>query len=168
MKNKVLAIILVLSLGLNLGILATFSRHWLSKREFRKGPGENNWLKRKMQKELNLTDAQVAFMEQDRKNIDQEIKSIRKELRKKRVELFTMLDAEPVDRAKVDKLIDTISSLQAKIEKTVVGHLVTMKKNLTPEQQQKFKAIMPKGFMAPPPDQPGPDRREVPPDRMEP
>lgn len=168
MKSKVLTIILILSLGLNLGILATFSHHWLNKRDFKKGPGENNRLKRKMQKELNLTDAQVDFMEQDRQNIDQEIKSIRKELRKKRIELFTMLDAEPVDSAKADKLIDTISSLQAKIEKTVVGHLVTMKKNLTPEQQQKFRAIMPKGFMAPPPDMPGKDRHEGPPDRMEP
>ncbi|MDD5492987.1 MAG: periplasmic heavy metal sensor [bacterium] len=162
MKNKILAIILILSLGLNLGVLATFSRHWLNKRDFRKGPGENNWHKRKIQKELNLTAAQVDFMEQDRKNIDQEIKSIRKELRKKRVELFTMLDTDPVDSVKADKLIDAISSLQAKIEKIVVSHLVTMKKNLTPEQQQKFKTIMPKGFMAPPPDQPGPERPERP------
>jgi Spy/CpxP family protein refolding chaperone len=168
MKNKILTIILILSLGLNLGVLATFGRHWINRKEFRKGPGENNWIKKKIKKELNLTDAQVAFMEQDRKNIDQEIKSIRKELRNKRVELFTMLDAEPVDSAKADKLIDTISSLQSKIEKTVVGHLLAMKKNLTPEQQQKFKTIMPKGFMAPPPNQSGPGKDERPPDCPEP
>jgi Spy/CpxP family protein refolding chaperone len=168
MKNKVLTVILILSLGLNLGVVVTFSRHWLSRRDFKKGPGENTWLKRKMQKELNLTEAQVTFMEQHRKNIDQELKPIRQELKRKRAELFALLDADPVDSAKADKLIDSISSLQAKIEKTVVGHLVTMKKNLTSEQQQKFKAIMPRGFMAPPPDQPGMGRQERPPDRMEP
>ncbi|MDD5131752.1 MAG: Spy/CpxP family protein refolding chaperone [bacterium] len=164
MKNKIITVILVLSLGLNLGVVARISRHWLNKRDFKKGQSENNWLKKKMQKELNLTDAQSAFMEQDRKNIDQEIKSIRAELGKKRAELFTMLDADPVDSAKADKLIDAISSLQAKIEKIVVGHLVTVKKNLTPEQQQRFKTIMPRGFMAPPPVQPDRDSLERLPD----
>lgn len=164
MKNKIITIVLILSLGLNLGVVVTFSRHWLNRREFKKGPGENNWLKRKMQKELNLTEAQVTFMEQDRKKIDQEIKPVRAELKIKRAELFALLDADPVDSGKADKLIDAISSLQAKIEKTVVGHLVTMKKNLTPEQQKKFKTIMPRGFIASPPDQPGQGRPERPPD----
>lgn len=152
MRRKIITIILILSLGLNLGVLVTFGRHWLFRREFRKGPGESSWLKRKMQKDLKLTDDQVAFMEQDRKNTGQEIKSIKEELKKKRGELFSLLDTDPVDSTKVNKLIDSISVLQAKIEKTVVGHLVTMKKNLTPEQQQKFKAIIPRGFMNPPPD----------------
>jgi Spy/CpxP family protein refolding chaperone len=160
MKNKILTVILILSLGLNLGVLVTFSRHWLNRREFNKGPGESSWFKRKMQKELKLTDAQVALMEQDRKNVDQEIRSIRGELKRKRAELFTLLEANPVDSAKVDKLIDAISLLQARIEKTVVNHLATMKKNLTPEQQQRFKAMMPKGFMGPPPDQAGYGRQE--------
>ncbi|MDD5258763.1 MAG: Spy/CpxP family protein refolding chaperone [bacterium] len=164
MKNKVLTVILVLSLGLNLGVVATFSRHWLIRRDFKKGPGENNWFKKKIKKELNLTNTQVEFMEQDRKNINQEIKSAREELKRKRAELFALLDTDPVDSVKVDKLIDAISSLQAKIEKTIVGHLVTMKKNLTPEQQRKFKAIMPRGFMTPPPDQPGKERHEGPPE----
>lgn len=162
MRKKITIIVLILSLGLNLGILATIGRHWFNKREFRKGPGENSWLKRKMQKELNLTEAQVSIMEQDRKNISQEIKSIKEELKSKRIELFTLLDADPVDSVKVDKLIDTISLLQAKIEKTVVGHLAAMKKNLTPEQRQKFKAMMPKGFMAPTPDLAGYGRHERP------
>lgn len=162
MKKKIMTVVLILSLGLNLGVLITVGRHWLYRREFKKGPGENSWFKKKMQKELNLTEAQVTFMEQDRKNIDQEITSIKEELKKKRAELFTLLDANPVDNAKVDKLIDTISLLQAKIEKTVVNHLAIMKKNLTPEQQQKFKAMMPKGFMGPPPDLTGHDRHERP------
>lgn len=160
MKKKITIIVLILSLGLNLGVFATFGRHWLKRREFRKGPEESSWLKRKMRKELNLTNSQVALMEQSRKNIGQEIKPIKEELKRKRVELFTLLEANPVDSAKVDKLIDAISLLQARIEKTVVNHIATMKKNLTPEQQQKFKAMMPKGFMGPPPDQAGFGRTE--------
>lgn len=168
MKNKVLAIILILSLGLNIGILARFSYHWLNRKGYRERPRESSWMRKKMQKELCLSEAQVCFMEQNRKNIDQELKSIKQELKRKRVELFTALDTEPVDQAKINKLIDTISVLQAKIEKTVVGHLVTMKKNLTPEQRQKFREIMPKGFVEPMPDQPGMGRPERPPDQMRP
>ncbi len=160
MRRKIITIILILSLGLNLGVLATFGRHWLKRREFRKGPEESSWLKRKMRKELNLTDSQVGLMEQNRKNIRQEIKPIKEELKRKRAELFTLLEANPVDSAKVDKLIDAISLLQARIEKTVIKHLVTMKKNLSPAQQQKFKTMMPKGFMGPPPDQAGYGRPE--------
>ncbi len=168
MKNKGLTIILILSLGLNIGVLARFSRHWLSRRGYKERPRESNWMRKKMQKELCLSDAQVGFVEQDRKNIDQELKAVREELKRKRIELFTALDSEPVDQVKVDKLIDTVSSLQARIEKTVMAHLIKMKKNLTPEQQQKFKAIMPRGFMPPPPDQPGQGKHERPPERIGP
>ncbi len=168
MKNKALTIILILSLGLNLGVLARFSRHWLNRRDFKRGPREHSWMKKKMQKELNLTESQCALMEQGRNNIDQELKSLREELKRKRIELFTALDTEPVDNVKVGQLIDNISALQAKIEKTVLGHLITMRKGLTPEQQQKFKAMMPRGFMTPPLDQPGQGRQERPPDRMAP
>lgn len=139
--------ILILSLGLNIGIIVTFGHHWFMEREFRKGPGESRWLKDKMKKELNLTDEQVKFMEQDRAALRQEIKVIREELQKKRSELFTQVNAEKVDNQKIDQLINDITQLQVKVEKGIIGHLLNMKTHLTPEQQKKLTAAMQKGPM---------------------
>lgn len=147
MKKKLVAAIMVLSLGLNLGIIVTFGHHWLMEREFRKGPGESRWLKNKMKKELKLTDEQVKFMAEDQVAIRKEIKPLREELQKKRAELFTLVDAEKVDNQKVDLLINDLAQLQVKIEKTIIGHLLDMRTHLTPEQRQKLKAAMQKGPM---------------------
>ena len=162
MKRKLMTILLVLSLGLNVGIIVTFGHHWFIEREFKKGPGESNWLKNKMKKELNLTDPQIKFMEADREALHKEIKSIREQLQKKRSELFTLVDAEKVDNKKVDILINDLAQLQVKIEKVIIGHLLNMKTQLTPEQQKKLKEAMQKGPMKVPPEQEF-DRGEHPP-----
>jgi Spy/CpxP family protein refolding chaperone len=153
MKRKLMTIVLVLSLGLNLGIIFTFGHHWFMEREFRKGPGESSWFKNKMKKELNLTDEQVNFMEQDRAAIHQEVKALREELQKKRSELFKLVDAEKVDNQKIDHLINDLAQLQVKLEKVIIGHLLTMKSHLTPEQQKKLREAMKKGPMKMPPEQ---------------
>ena len=146
MKRKLMVAILILSLGLNIGIIVTFGHHWFMEREFLKGPGESHWLKNKMKKELSLTDEQVKFMEEDREAIHMEIKALRDELQKKRSELFTLVDGETVDNKKVDLLINDLAQLQVKIEKVIIGHLLNMKTHLTPEQQNKLKAAMQKGL----------------------
>lgn len=164
MKKKLVITVLVLSLGLNLGIIITFGHHWLTKREFRRGPEESSWRKNKMKKELNLTDEQVKFMEQDRQIIDKEVRPIKEELQKKRKELFALLDVDNMDKAKIDQMINDLAQLQIKMEKTVIGHLITMRQHLTPDQQKKLKVIMQRGFMKMPPDMmekgPGPNERE--------
>jgi Spy/CpxP family protein refolding chaperone len=153
MKRKIIIIVLIVSLALNIGVILSFGRHWMLKREFRKGPeGENSWIKNRIKKELNLTDEQVKVMEQDRLELRQLTAPIKDDLRKKRAQLFTLLNDDKVDNAKVDKLIDEISLLQAKVEKTVINHLSSMRKNLTPEQRSRFRSFMQKGLPGMPPE----------------
>lgn len=157
MKTKIMVILLVLSLAFNLGIIVTFGYHKLSRRDFRKEFDRAGGYRNRMQKMFNLSEEQVRFMEQDREEAQKEIKPIMDELQKKRAELFALLNADNIDNTKVEKLINDIALLQVKIEKNVVSHLIKVRKNLTPEQQEKFKAIIPKGFMKMPPEEPNRD-----------
>lgn len=152
MKTRIMIILLILSLGLNLGVFATFGRHWLLKKEFGRGHREDRWLRDRMQKELKLTDKQMEFIERNRGEIHKETKLIREGLQKKREELFDLVAADTVDEVKINTLINDLALLQTKMEKTIIGHLLNMKKNLTPEQQKKLKAVMQKGFARRPPD----------------
>jgi len=146
MRSKILMILLILSVGFNIGVLATFGHHWLMKKEFDKWPKESSWHMSKFKKMLNLSDEQALSLEKDRKILQDTITPIRVELKNKRTELFNLLDTDNIDNVKLDKLIADISALQMAIEKNVIEHSVNVRKNLTPEQQKKFKAFLKKGF----------------------
>jgi Spy/CpxP family protein refolding chaperone len=149
MKTKVIAALLILSLGFNFAVIITFSHHWFRPQEFNRPPFErlpkgNSWHADRMRKMLSLTDEQVKLLEQDREELHKTLAPVSDELEAKRTELFTVLNADNVDTTKVDTLINAISLLQAKMERTIVGHSVTIRKFLTPEQQKKFRALLPK------------------------
>ena len=147
MKSKIMTALLIVSLGLNLGVLAAVGNHWLHRRQFRGGIGAEDRPEERMRKMLNLTTEQTKAMELDRKEFQKQIDPIRDELQKKRQDLFVLLDTDKVDQGKVDKLINDLSALQIKMERTVIGHLLEVKKNLTLEQQEKFKKIFKQGFI---------------------
>lgn len=146
MKTKIMAAVLVLSLGFNLAVIATFGHHWLESREFGKPHKPGAWHVKKMQKRLNLTDEQSRFMETNMEDLQKTIDPVRAELEGKRKELFTLLDGDTVDPVKVDKIIGDISLLQMKIEKTVVENSIVVRQHLTPEQRAKFKEFLKKGM----------------------
>lgn len=151
MKRKIITVLLILSLGINLGVLVAFGHHWLLKREFKKWPQGSIWHRKKMQRVLNLNEEQVKLLEQNRLEMQKAITPIREELQKKRADLFALLDAQVINDAQVDKLINDISIKQMEIEKRVVEHLLKVRKNLTPKQWQKLKIFSQKGFRPMPP-----------------
>jgi Spy/CpxP family protein refolding chaperone len=146
MKNKILGFLLIISLGLNIGVLVTFGHHWFFKKGFDKFPKESSWQKARVKKMLDLTDDQAKAMEEKRKQLQDTITPLKEELKNKRTELFTLLDSDNVDSLKADKLVNEISVLQMKIEKAVIEHSINVRKTLNPEQQKKFKAFLRKGF----------------------
>ena len=139
MKTKYLVILLVLSLGFNLGVAVTFGHHCMLKKEFKGHAGEGSWQKNKARKMLGLTDEQAKLMEKDREELQSVLKPIGEDLKNKRIELYSLLEADNVDRPKVDKLVNEIAALQVKMEKTVIEHSLKIRQNLTPEQRVKFR-----------------------------
>ena len=151
MKKKLLLVLLAVSLAFNLAVIATFGHHWMMRKCFAKNPeGGPMFFNPKFEKSLGLTDKQAEFLEKDRAEMKKIMEPMRDELRNKREELFTLIDEEKVDNAKVDKLIGEISSMQANIEREVVKHSIGIKQNMTPEQRAKFKEFLHKHFKKPP------------------
>lgn len=146
MNTKLLKILLILSLGFNLGIVITFGHHWLMRKEFKKWPEESSRHKKFMHKTLGLTDEQAKLMDNNRESLEKEIFPLKEELKKKRLELASLLDADTVDNSKIETLTADISLLQMKIEKNVINNSINIRKILTIEQQKKFKAFLKKGF----------------------
>jgi len=150
MKTKVLLILLIISVGLNLGVLIEHGHYWMMRREFAAKKDGLQHSKR-LQKKLNLTEAQVKLLAADHEKMEKIVDPIKNELRAKRTELMGILAAENVDEAKANALIGQISALQSKLEKIVLDNAINMRKNLTPEQQKKFKELLHKDFDMPPP-----------------
>jgi Spy/CpxP family protein refolding chaperone len=151
MKTKAMAVLLILSLGFNIGVIFTFGHHWFERGEFGRWHHKGSFGENKFHKMLNLTEEQKKLMENDREEMQKVLAPIRKDLENKRAELFALLDSDNVDNSKVDKLINDISLCQMMIEKTVVEHSVNIRKSLTPAQQKEFKAFLKKSFQKMPP-----------------
>lgn len=145
MKTKILAATLLLSLGFNLAVIATFGHHRIEKKEFGQHRKGGAWHIKNLRKQLNLTDEQAAFMARNREELKKEIEPVRAELEKKRGELFALIDAGKADDAALDKRIGDIALLQARIEKIVVRNSLVVRGQLTPDQQARFKECMKKG-----------------------
>ena len=146
MKTKFLLGLLAVSLAFNLSVIVTFGHHWMMRKYFDKGPDVPMFFNHKFKKMLDLTDKQAAFMENDRVEMRKTMEPLRNEMQKKREELFALVDADAVDNAKVDGLIGDISLIQAKIEKAVVNHSLLLRKEMTPEQDKKFRDFLKKHF----------------------
>ncbi len=151
MNKKLVLILLAVSLAFNLAVVLTFGHHWIMKRYFERGHGPHMFFQNKLKKMLDLTDQQVAQMEKDHQEMKKTMDPLREELQKKREELFTLVDTDPVDEKKVDELINDISLSQAKIEKAIISRSINMRKDMTPEQQKKFKEFIHKNFKNGPP-----------------
>ncbi len=89
--------------------------------------------------DLDLTPEQQAKMVDLRFAHRQELLPLERDLQKKRIELENELSKENPNLQIVDKLSDEISAIKAKIKKSRLHFLLSLKSVLTPEQWQKAK-----------------------------
>ena len=161
MKKKLILILLAVSLAFNLAVIGTFGHHFMMRNMFGRGPGEGPLHKHALGKMLGMSDAQVQLMEKDREEMRKLMQPMREELQKNREELFALVDADNVDTVKVDAIVNQISTLQGKIEKTLVSHSIKIRKNMTSEQRKKFTEFIRTSFKKmPPPDKEFPGDRK--------
>lgn len=145
MKRNILVLALIFSVAVNIGILGSVGYHWLKK----KG-GERHHQEAQhsplgfLAKELRLSPSQIREIESLRKSLEPKLEEIREKLREKRAQLVNMLKEPEHDSAKINLLIKEIESLQTKLQKIAINHLLQEKKILTPEQQEKFFSIVSK------------------------
>jgi|Deesub1362B_J571_1020462.scaffolds.fasta_scaffold02161_3 Spy/CpxP family protein refolding chaperone len=139
MKRKLLILGLIFSVAINIGVLGTIGYNWLKEQnhqEYKHSLG--NFLCR----ELGLSESQSKEMESLRKSLEPQINKIKKELREKRAQLVNLLMESDPDQEKINISLKEIGSLQIKLQRIVIYHLLEQKKILSQEQQKKLFSII--------------------------
>lgn len=150
MKDKVILIVMIVSLAFNLGVLTMF----VLKVIFH--PRLEQPIEKVMKQRLDLTREQEEKFKEIWDETHDEIKPLREEMEKKRREAFNLLQEPEMDIEKRDQLFTESAELQIQIEMLMFNHIHSMKDELTPEQQEIFmetmeERICPKGGPMGPP-----------------
>jgi len=133
-------ILLVISLGINLGVIGTFAYGYLKFKHIDEmGPeGLGRWFEER----FDLTPEQAKKVDDiiisDREAMD----DIRMKLDSKMEELATLLDEENPDREAIESVIFDLSSLHYEMETRVVKQMLDIRGVLTPEQAEEFNEHM--------------------------
>jgi len=146
-KRGLLAFLLVVSLGVNIGFLL----HWFWPKNTA-GPARavenarSGWHISSARRGLGLDSKQVRLIENERRQVMVQAKPLQEELKLKRRELFLMLKKTPVPEAELDVALSEIARLQTAIEKMFVLHAHHVKGFFTPAQLQKYENYFENGL----------------------
>lgn len=138
MKSKIIIILLIISLGINIGLIVRLA--WQRPMPSRIGERDlrHGWRQGGLRHRLDLNENQLKAIEAIHDSTLVKMKVIRDTLELKRAELTNILKEAQPDTARIQPLIKEIANLQAQIELGFAENLLAMKKVLTPEQQQQF------------------------------
>ena len=147
MKNRIWIVLLLVSLGVNIG----FMLHWfwpklVSRHSAASGHSQYGWHASPMRRGLGLDAKQVKLMENERRQVMVQAQPLQDELRLKRRALFLLLKNKTVTDAELDIALSEISRLQTAIEKIFILHSLKVKSFFTPAQLQKYDGFFEKGL----------------------
>jgi hypothetical protein len=144
MKGRLLAVLLVISLGINIGFLL----HWLRPRLFpaRMAAMSSGWHSAPMKRHLNLDAGQSRRLESERRQVLAQARPLQEKLRQKRRELFLLLKGSEVGAAELDPVLNEIARLQAALEKMFILHSLQVRSLFSPAQRRKYERFLEQGL----------------------
>jgi len=146
-KKRIWMVLLVVSLGINIGFLL----HWFWPKNTLghapvKGQSPFGWHSGPMRRGLGLDVKQARLMESERRQVFTQAQPLQEQLRLKRRELFLLLKSKAITGAELDLALNEISRLQTEIEKMFILHSLKMKGFLTPAQLEKYDGFFEQGL----------------------
>jgi Spy/CpxP family protein refolding chaperone len=148
MSRKALIIILIVSIGINLGLLGFMALDaYRESRFFHEGRALPHWLETIKGITPEQKDQIKAIMTDGHDSIE----ALKSDLFQKRYELNLLIAEKNPDPAAIDAKITEISALQAQMERLIVQDIIAIRAVLTPEQQQMLVDFMGRHMMPPPP-----------------
>ena len=145
MRNRLLGLALVVSLGLNIGLLwqrfggDTEARH-------RERGVPCGWQSSPLRSLLGLSDRQVEAMERERRQLLAQVAPRQQELRGKRLALLALCQGSTTATPELDRLLQEIAGLQVGIERAFIEHSLRLKVQFTPSQRQKYESLFGRGL----------------------
>lgn len=144
MRSRIWIVLLVVSLGVNIGFLL----HWAWPRiaAGRAASGFSGWHAGPMKRHLGLSSEQARRMESERRRVLAQARPLQDALRQKRRELFMLLKQQDVAAADLDAVLGEISRLQAGIEKMFILHSLKARSIFSPAQLRKYENYLERGL----------------------
>jgi Spy/CpxP family protein refolding chaperone len=142
MKSKWLTVVLVLSLAINTGVLASMGYHYyvnastLSTAPCPMSPGDAH-----LYQSLGLSKVQLSKMEPLAQKFHGRLAELGTAMEEKK-ELFVTLLQKNSDPVKTETLRKEMAGLQDEIQREVITHITELKKILDPDQQRRFFDLM--------------------------
>ena len=142
MRSKWLTLILILSLAINAGVLASMGYHYYvsastgSVAPCPMSPGDSH-----LYQSLGLSKAQLAKMDPLAQKFHARLAELWTAMEEKRGALVTLLQNKS-DHMKIENLRKEMAGIQDEIQKEVITHITELKKILSPDQQRRFFDLM--------------------------
>jgi Spy/CpxP family protein refolding chaperone len=143
MRSKWLTVVLVLSLAVNAGVLATMGYQYYcdtsstASSPCPMSPGDSH-----LYKSLGLSDVQLSKMDPLAREFHGRLAKLGTDMEEKRESLVTLLSQEDVDPGKIEGLRKEMAGIQDQIQNEVIVHITETKKILDPKQQQRLFDLM--------------------------
>lgn len=142
MKRQALRLLFLLSVAINLGVIATIA--WHRYEAAASGPGADDAAARagSLREELRLTDGQVLEFDRLYADLDGRVAAGRARMRDRRRALFEILGAPEADPAALDAVLGEIGVVQAGIQRAVADYLLAQARLLAPDQRARYVALL--------------------------
>ena len=142
MRSKWLTVVLVLSLAVNAGVLATIGYHYFLSAPAAPmepcpiSPGDSH-----LYQSLGLSDLQLSKMEPLARSFHGRLAELEAAMEGKKELLIDLLQKES-DPVAIEKLRKEMAGIQDEIQNEVIVHIAETKKILDPKQQERLFDLM--------------------------
>jgi hypothetical protein len=143
-KNRIWIVLLVVSLGVNIGFLLHWA--WPKITAGRSAAAFSGWHAGPMKQHLGLSSDQARHMESERRQVLAQARPLQDALRQKRRELFMLLKKPDVAAADLDVVLSEISRLQTGLEKMFILHSLKARGIFSPAQLRKYEDYLERGL----------------------
>jgi len=144
MNKKLLIIILIILIIINLSAFATlaYKRYCSSHNTCPHNQGNTYTKTTLLCQELSLSREQIIKIRSLSQSFHSKADSLYLLLNQKRSKLLQLLEAQPIDTAKIDITLAEFKELQAELQKNVIYYLLKEKQLLNEQQQEEFFKII--------------------------
>jgi len=143
MKKNTLFIVLILSLAVNVSVLATVGYHyWRNACIVPSAPCPLHPSDHHLYESLGLSSEQIAKMEPLAKAFHRHLSELESAVEGKRNLLIDLLERDQFDQRRAEEIQKEIAGLQDEIQKEVIQHISESKKIMNPSQQKRFIELL--------------------------
>ena len=147
MKNRWIAMLLVLSLAMNTAVLTVAGyKYYKRNRDLSEATLHSQERNYHFYEKLGLTPVQLAKMNPMANTFHKNLKSLHSDMEAKKNAMINLLSGEKVSPARIEEIRKEMATIQGRIQKVVIAHVLDVKEILNPIQRKRFFELLSKSM----------------------